>query len=326
MKALKADIVLKQGAFTLRARFTAPVEGITVLFGPSGSGKTTLLSVLAGLRQPDGGTVMLGGIDVTTLASHQRGIGLVFQDARLFPHLTVRQNIAYAARRAPQGGLHIEEAARLFDIAALLDRPVRRLSGGEKSRVALARALVSRPDFLLLDEPFAALDGARRRAFIAALLDMHSVHKLPMLVVTHNIDDAAALADHLVAIRDGEVLASGGFAAASRERAFQSLLDERDTGTAIPANALHTASANRRGAVWLRADQVLLATELPRSLSARNVLKGRVSALRNEGHSVLVEVSTPVGLLLSRITPQAAGALQLALESPVWAVAKAHLL
>ena len=184
-----------------------------------------------------------------------------------------------------------------------------------------------RPDFLLLDEPFAALDGIRRRTFIATLLDMHKVYKLPMLVVTHNIDDAAALASYLVAIRDGAVVVSGDFAVASREAAFQSLLDARDTGAAIPSQLLQAASDNRRGAIWLRADQVLLATEPPRSLSARNVLEGRVSALRNEGdHSVLVEVSTPVGTLLSRITPQAAAELHLAPECPVWAIAKAHLL
>ncbi|HEX4272816.1 MAG TPA: ATP-binding cassette domain-containing protein [Rhizomicrobium sp.] len=220
MKALEANIELKQGAFTLRARFAAPGRGITVLFGPSGSGKTTLLSVLAGLRRPDRGAITLDGTDIATLAPHRRGIGPVFQDARLFPHLTVRQNIAYAMRRAPPGGLQVEDAARFFDIATLLDRRVGNLSGGEKSRVALARALVSRPDFLLLDEPFAALDGVRRRIFIATLLDMHKVHSLPMLVVTHNIDDAAALASHLVAIRDGIVVASGDFAVASREAAF----------------------------------------------------------------------------------------------------------
>jgi len=327
MKTLEADIELKQGTFTLRARFAAPAEGITVLFGPSGSGKTTLLSSLAGFRRPDRGTVKLDGTDIADLAPHRRGIGLVFQDARLFPHLTVRQNIAYAARRAPHGGLSIEEAARFFDIAALLERPVGNLSGGEKSRVALARALVSRPDFLLLDEPFAALDGTRRRAFIAALLDMHGVYKLPMLVVTHNIDDAAALASHLVAIRGGAVVVSGDFAVASREAAFQSLLDERDTGAAISAQELRAASPNRRGAIWLRADQVLLASEPPRGLSARNVLEGRVTALLPESdESVLVEVAAPVGSLLSRVTPQAARELELAPGRSVWAIAKAHML
>jgi molybdate transport system ATP-binding protein len=327
MKSLEVNIELRQGALLLRACFTAPGKGVTVLFGPSGGGKTTLLSVLAGLRQPDRGTVVFDGTDVTKLAPHRRGIGLVFQDARLFPHLTVRQNIAYAARRDPHGGLEVEEVARVFDIASLLDRPVRRLSGGEKSRVALARALASRPSFLLLDEPFAALDGARRRAFIATLLAIHHGENLPMLIVTHNIDDAAALADNLVAMRDGEVLVSGGFSATSRDETFQSLLDERDTGAAIPASALQAASDNRIGAIWLRADQVLLATEPPRSLSARNVLEGRVSALRNEGgRSVLVEISTSVGVLLSRITPQAASELHLAPECTVWAIAKAHML
>jgi molybdate transport system ATP-binding protein len=327
MKTLEADIEFKQGKFTLRARFAAPAEGITVLFGPSGSGKTTLLSLLAGFRRPDRGTIRLDGTDIVDIAPHRRGIGLVFQDARLFPHLTVRQNIAYAARRAPHGGLSIEEAARFFDIALLLDRPVGNLSGGEKSRVALARALVSSPDFLLLDEPFAALDGIRRRAFVAALLDMHQAHSLPMLVVTHNIDDAAALASHLVAIRSGAVVVSGDFAVASREAAFQSLLDERDTGAAIPAQELRAASPNRRGAIWLRADQVLLATEPPRALSARNVLEGRVTSLWPESdESVLVEVAAPVGSLLSRVTSQAARELELAIGRPVWAVAKAHML
>jgi molybdate transport system ATP-binding protein len=327
MKTLEVDIELQQGAFVLRARFVAPGKGVTVLFGPSGSGKSTLLSVLAGLRRPDRGAIRLDGADIASLAAHRRGIGLVFQDARLFPHLTVRQNIAYAERRAPQGGLKIEDAAGFFDIAALLDRPVGNLSGGEKSRVALARALVSRPDFLLLDEPFAALDGIRRRAFIAALLDMHRIHDLPMLVVTHNIDDAAALASHLVAIKGGAVVASGDFASASREAAFQSLLDERDTGAAIPAQVLQAASDNRRGAIWLRADQVLLASEPPRAISARNVLEGRVTSLWPESdHSVLVEVAAPVGSLLSRVTPQAARELELAPGRPVWAIAKAHLL
>jgi molybdate transport system ATP-binding protein len=327
MKTLEADIEFKQGAFLLSARFAAPGEGITVLFGPSGSGKTTLLSLLAGLRQPDSGTIKLDGADIAKLAPHRRGIGLVFQDARLFPHLTVRRNIAYASRRAPPGGLQVEEAARFFDIDGLLERPVGNLSGGEKSRVALARALASRPDFLLLDEPFAALDGIRRRAFIATLLDMHRVHNLPMLVVTHNIDDAAALASHLVAILDGAVVASGEFAAASREAAFQSLLDARDTGAAISARVLRTASDDRRGAIWLRADQVLLASEAPRALSARNVLEGKVTSLWPESdQSVLVEVTAPGGPLLSRVTPQAARELELAPGRPVWAIAKAHLL
>src|SRR5471032_1092352 len=109
MKSLEAEIAFIQGTFSLQARFSAPGDGITVLFGPSGSGKSTLLSLLAGLRRPDRGVLKLNGADISDLAPHQRGIGLVFQDARLFPHLSVRQNIAYAAGRAPKGGLQIED-------------------------------------------------------------------------------------------------------------------------------------------------------------------------------------------------------------------------
>ena len=167
---LEADIKLCQGRFALDARFTAP-DGITALFGPSGAGKSTLLSALAGLK-PASGRIALNGKSCEQLGPHRRGLGLVFQDARLFPHLTVRGNLAYAHRRAP-ARLEIAEVAEFFDIANLLDRPVGNLSGGEKSRVALARALVAAPDFLLLDEPFAALDGARRRAFLQVLRTAH---------------------------------------------------------------------------------------------------------------------------------------------------------
>jgi molybdate transport system ATP-binding protein len=322
MNALQADIELRQGAFTLRLRFTAPGDGITVLFGPSGSGKSTLLSVLAGLRHADRGAITLGGRDIAGLAPHQRGIGLVFQDSRLFPHLTVRQNIAYAARRAPlDRRMAVEEAARFFDIAALLDRPVGNLSGGERSRVALARALASRPDFLLLDEPFAALDGMRRRAFIQILLEMHQRYRLPILVVTHNIDDAAVLASHLVALKDGAEVVSGDFAGASRTPQFQALLDSRDTGRAV------MLLRHQHGGQWLRADQVLLATEPPRAISARNVLPGTVQDMTVEADgSVLVELATAAGAIASRITPEAVRELGLAPGKQAWALVKAHAL
>lgn len=328
MKSLQADVELRQGALLLRARFVAPGKGITVLFGPSGSGKSTLLAILAGVRRPDRSAITLGDRDIASLAAHRRGIGLIFQDSRLFPHLTVRQNIVYAARRALNPSPTLQEAARFFDIANLLDRPVGNLSGGEKSRVALARALVSGPDFLLLDEPFAALDGVRRRLFIATLLEMHAVYDLPMLVVTHNIDEAAALGSHLVAIKDGTVVTSGEFIPASSDPLFQSLLDAQDTGAAISAPMLRAASTdNSRRAIWLRADQVLLATQPPRFLSARNVLEGQITTVRQENdQSILVEVATAVGRVVSRITPQAAQELELAPARPVWAIAKAHLL
>ena len=317
---LCADIALRQGAFALDVGFEAPRDGITVLFGPSGSGKSSLLAVLAGLRKADRQSVILDGRDLSGLPSHRRGIGLVFQDARLFPHLTVHRNIEYAARRA-SGGPALEEVARFFDITALLERPVRNLSGGEKSRVALARALVSRPDFLLLDEPFAALDGVRRRVFIEALVQMHQIWRLPMLVVTHNIDDAAALGSHLLALKDGKLVASGPFADASRTPEFQALLDPRDIGSAVRLNY------SQHGGHWLRADSVLLAMEEPRAISARNVLAGTVMQLTQEpDNGVLVELVTDAGPILSRLTQEAVTELGLERHKKAWALVKAHAL
>jgi molybdate transport system ATP-binding protein len=323
---LDVDVELVLGKFRLTAEFRAAADGITVLFGPSGSGKSSLLSVLAGLKRPKNCRITLGGRSVEGLAPHLRGIGLVFQDAKLFPHLTVRQNIVYASKRAPAGSrLSIEEVAGFFDIATQLNRPVAHLSGGEKSRAALARAVASAPDFLLLDEPFAALDGTRRRAFVEVLLEMHHVYRLPMIVVTHDIDDAAGLASYLVALKDGSVVAAGPFEEASRAPQFQSLLDARDMGAAVKTSSLRSLSSGRQ--VWVRADQLLLAAEEPRAVSARNVMAGEVGKITAEADgSLIVELLTQSGPLLSRITQEAANDLDLAPGKRAWALVKAHAL
>lgn len=331
MTLLDVEARLVHGRFRLDAKFAAPGDGITALFGPSGSGKSTLLSVLAGLKRCDG-YVRLGSRTLADsgsrlhLAPHQRGIGMVFQDARLFPHLTARANIAYAWKRAPENSRpDICDVARFFDITAQLDRPVGNLSGGEKSRVALARAVAGAPDFLLLDEPFAALDGARRRAFIHVLLAMHEAYRLPMMVVTHDIDDAAMLASHLVALHEGRVVACGPFASASRQPEFRRLLDDRDAGVAMPARYLRNVRGGQ--SLWLRADQVLLATEQPRAISARNVLLGEVQAVTAQaGGAMLIELATPEGVILSRVTEDAVKDLELVAGRKAWALIKAHTL
>jgi molybdate transport system ATP-binding protein len=333
MTALDVDIRLTRGAFRLAAKFTAPGDGITVLFGPSGSGKSSLLSAIAGLTASEGqiqlDTRLLSDHAAGVhLPPHKRGIGMVFQDARLFPHLTARQNIAYAWTRAPENRRRdIGDVARFFDIVSRLDRPVGNLSGGEKSRVALARSLVAAPDFLLLDEPFAALDGMRRRAFIQVLLETHENYHLPMLVVTHSIDDAAALASNLVALDNGSVLACGPFDRATRDPAFAALLDSRDSGAAVSGLLLHSGHGNARRYLWLRADHIVLATEHPRAISTRNVLEGHVASIRNEHDgSRLVELKTPAGTILSRVTVEAVEELGLAEGIRAWALVKAHAL
>lgn len=323
---LDVDIHLRQGGFRLDARFCLP-DGIAALFGPSGSGKSSLLAAFAGLK-PAAGRIALNGKDLQHQPAHRRGIGLVFQDARLFPHLSVRGNIHYAWKRSdPARRRGVDEVARFFDISGILDRSVANLSGGEQARVALARALVASPRLLLLDEPFAPLDGVRRRAFIRILGNMHRTFAIPMLVVTHVIDDAAALATHLVGLQEGRVVGHGAFAETALTPAFRGLLDRRDTGAALPGQALATGDAMPAQSVWLRADHVLLASRRPESISARNVLKGEiVSITLEEGGSRLVTLRTQAGILLSRLTPDAVAELALAPGGTAWALVKAHAL
>jgi molybdate transport system ATP-binding protein len=322
---LALDIRLRQGQFRMAARCDLP-DGITAVFGPSGSGKSSLLAAIAGLRQAQG-TALLNGQSLQNLPPHRRGIGLVFQEPRLFPHLSAGGNIHYGWKRAdPSRRRAIVEVAQFFDIEALLDRPVTNMSGGEQARVALARALVASPNLLLLDEPFAALDGIRRRTFIRVLRDTYDRFGIPMIVVTHAIDDAAALADHVVALQNGVVAAQGPFADATRTPAFQALLDARDTGSALAGQVLVQGSKTPVRAVWLRADHVLLASRKPEALSARNVLQGTVTAITDDNGARLVELSTAVGPVLSRLTPDAVAELALAPGREAWAVVKAHAL
>ena len=330
MSALVCSARLRRGGFELDAHFETPTAGITAVFGPSGAGKSMLLSALAGLIRLEVGQISLNGRrldDVSAglhTASHLRGVGLIFQDARLLPHLSVQGNLAYAVARAPaeRRALSLQDAAAFFDIAALLDRPVRNLSGGEKGRVALARALLSAPDLLLLDEPFAALDGARRQNFLAILREIRGAFDLPMLVVTHQIDDVAALADHVIGLRAGKVVAAGPLAQTAARAAFQTLLDARDVGAPVKI-----ASARGLAATWVRADHVLLANAPPSGLSARHIWPARISELiAEDAQSILVRIDSESGPLTARITPAAAIELALAPGGNVWAVVKAHSL
>jgi molybdate transport system ATP-binding protein len=326
-----SEAVVRRGAFRLAADFETPPDGITVVFGPSGAGKSMLLATVAGLHKLETGRVVFNGAVLedagarVRVGAHERGIGLVFQDARLFPHLTVRGNLQYAQRRRPaaRNAPIVVEIARRLEIEPLLDRPVRNLSGGERSRVALARAIVSAPEMLLLDEPFAALDGRRRRAFVTLLRDLSREQSLPMMIVTHQVEEAAELADHVVAVKAGRVVASGVAADVMRRSDFVDLLDRRDFGARLDAKAV----AGGDGGVWLRADSVLLAAEEPRGISARHVWRGKVASIAREADgSVLVSLDADAGYILSRITPEALSDLRLETGAVAWAVVKSHAL
>jgi molybdate transport system ATP-binding protein len=191
--------VLPLDAFTLDVSFSTSGSA-TALYGPSGAGKTTVLELVAGLRKPESGTILLDGETISGLPPQRRRIGYVTQDDTLFPHLSVRHNIEYGARNA-----NLDRVASVLDIAGLLDRGVRNLSGGERKRVALARALMSEPRLLLLDEPLAAVDTELRQRILDYLDRVRRDFPIPIIYVTHSLAEAQVLCDEMVVMEKGRV-------------------------------------------------------------------------------------------------------------------------
>lgn len=206
------EVTVAAGGFTLReVSLEVPAGGYALLIGPTGSGKTTLLETVAGHLRPSAGKVWLHGEEVTTLPPERRGVGFVYQDHLLFPHLSVAENIGYGLR-SPQPAAHSQRIVELADalgIAPLLDRSVARLSGGERQRVAVARALAPRPGVLLLDEPFAALDPSTRSSLRRSLLALQRKERVTILQVSHDFDEALRLGDLVAVLADGRVLQQG---------------------------------------------------------------------------------------------------------------------
>ena len=214
---LQVDVAKKLGEFTLEATFTS--EGrVTGLFGASGAGKTSLINMIAGLVKPDRGTIALDGetLDDSAAGLHvppyRRRIGYVFQDARLFPHLDVRQNLDYGRRmnRLEQDAAQQKRVIDLLDIGALLNRRPGRLSGGERQRVAFGRALLSKPKLLLLDEPLGALDEERKREILPYLVRLRDEAGIPMVYVSHDAAELRQLATQIVMLKGGRITAFGG--------------------------------------------------------------------------------------------------------------------
>ncbi|MEP2639859.1 molybdenum ABC transporter ATP-binding protein [Roseobacter sp.] len=337
--------------FDLDVAFDAPA-GVTVLFGRSGAGKSTLINAVAGLLRPDAGrissddTVLLDTQTGTNLPPHARRVGYIFQDARLFPHMTVRQNLAYGRWFAPKSAhpADMGKIVEMLGIGPLLGRRPDGLSGGEKQRVAIGRALLSRPQIILADEPLAALDAQRKADILPYFERLRDDLAVPMLYVSHATAEVARIATTVVALEAGRVVRQG----AARDvlsdpavtplgaRAAGALLEARvhahhDDGLStlisqgvplVLPRVTQTPGSPLR--VWIEAQDVMLATQRPHAISALNVLKVTVKDLRfGAGPGVLVQLAFGDAVLLARITRRSAQALGLAAGAPVYAILKA---
>lgn len=286
------------------------------VFGPSGAGKTTLLHAVAGLTRLDG-RVALSGRELNTpfVPAWARRIGLVFQDDRLFPHLDVRANIGFA-------GTPDADAIEALELGELLDRTIAGLSGGERRRVALARALSSDPEWLLLDEPLTGLDGPRR----ARVVELLQAKGLPHLLVTHTVMDVLRLSDEVLVLDGGRLLGQGDFFELCADERIFALADQSGLDNLVGAEAardlLRVAGPRAGQALSIRPEDIILAADPPGRMSARNVLEGRVVSLLEVHGRVLVEVDVGVSLRAS-LTPAAVSELALAPGRPVHAIIKA---
>lgn len=217
MNEIQGYFYLQQGQFNLEVNFQLPDKGVTAIYGPSGSGKTTLLRCMAGLEHPRPGFLHINGQcwqDESRrwfIPTHQRPIGYVFQEASLFSHLSVRKNLEYGFRRTPAHLRQIvfDEVIDLLGVAPFLTRRPEHLSGGERQRVAVARALLTSPQLLLMDEPLAALDMSSKSEILPYLEKLHEELAIPVLYVTHALEEVRQLADHILFIEQGKILAMG---------------------------------------------------------------------------------------------------------------------
>ena len=347
-------LALQRPGFTLDVDLALAPRGITVLFGPSGSGKTTVLRCVAGLERARGevrvsGRAWQDDARGEFLPTSRRPLGYVFQEASLFPHLSVAGNLRYAQRRArdANGAIALDRAVELLGLGGLLERSTTDLSGGERQRVAIARALATQPELLLLDEPLASLDPARRRELLPWLEHLRDGLGIPMLYVTHSADEMARLADTVVLMDAGHAVASGP-PAATLTRLDLPLSRDEDAGALLQGvvaqidAAWHLARVDfSGGSLWLRDDglregervrvrvlarEVSLATEAPApgTASIQNVLGCTVVGLQAGAHPSQALVALDCGghRLLARITARAADSLQLAAGARVFAQVK----
>jgi molybdate transport system ATP-binding protein len=341
-------------SFALEAEFETP-PGFTMLLGQSGSGKTTLLNCIAGLARPDSGTIALGERVLFDSASRinlpvqQRRLGYLFQNLALFPHLTIEQNVEYGISKLPAEQRSERVAVMLdsFRIAHLSARKPTEISGGERQRAALARALVTNPTMLLLDEPLLALDLATKSKIVDDLRAWNAEHAIPIVYVTHAPEEAFALGERVIVLDAGRIIARGmpnevlkaprhetiaqivGFenvfdaTVQSVSEAQGTMLCRLEGSVAEIDVPIGHAAIGEQIRIAIRAGDIIVATERPNHLSARNVLPARIAEIRREGSQVILMIDAGV-IFEVHVTPRACDELRLAEKLELWLVIKSY--
>ncbi len=349
---IEADVRLRHGAFSLSAQFESEA-GVTVLFGRSGSGKTTLLNAIAGLVKPDAGRIVVGGETFfdsdrrISVPVQKRRIGYVFQEGRLLPHLSVRSNLAYGRFFTPVADRYVDfdRVVSLLDLGTLLERRPRHLSGGEKQRVAIGRALLASPRLLLMDEPLASLDAARKGEILHYVERLRDEMRVPIIYVSHAIEEVTRLADTLVLVSDGRVTGVGSVPELAARLDLRNQLGRFEGGAVIDArvSAQDLASGlahlafdggellttdldalvGERVRVRIRARDVSIALERPKGISILNCLAGTVAEISGDGSSADVRIMVGATAIIARVTRHSIQTLNLAPGVPVHALVKA---
>ncbi|OLQ74055.1 molybdenum ABC transporter ATP-binding protein [Photobacterium proteolyticum] len=349
MLAINVQKIL--GNLELDIKLELPMQGITAIFGRSGTGKTSLINVLSGLSEPDKGSIKLGdrilcdSEEGIYLPPEKRKIGYVFQDARLFPHYTVAGNLTYGCRDKDQA--HFDAVVSLLGIESLLQRYPSSLSGGEKQRVAIGRALLTKPDMLLMDEPLASLDLPRKQELMPYLEKLAKQVKTPILYVTHSLDEILRLADYMVMINQGKVVVAGNVNSVWGSPEMRPWLPAKEQSSLISARVNHThpdyaltqvmlnhdaclwvSKLNRQRGEWVRvrihSNDVSITKSKPEQTSIRNILTARVDKLLSADEEEKVAVRLRIGeaQIWANLTLWAADELNIKVGDEVFAQIK----